>query len=205
MDSNVGIRFRVLNRDPLYDYREACKLTQGVELEQGTSLEVQNILFAPKDEITYWIKQIVANHSTLRSVRFRLVAKAPKSVIMQLIRATKGHPQPEVESSRPDWTGQERSSNPYEEKLFSQDHTAESFVEMAKQRLCKRTEVNTRKFMELLVEVLRASKDPFLKAVGYCSAPACYWYKRCPEIKGCSDNIVKLSDVIIEKYKNDKE
>lgn len=199
------IRFRVFNRDPLHDYREACKLTQGIDLEQGTSLEVQNILFAPKDEVEYWIKQIVANHSTLRCIHFRLIAKAPKSVIMQLIRATKGHPQPEVESSRPDWTGKERSSNPYEEKLFSQDHTAESFIEMAKQRLCKRTERMTRDFMQLMVEVLRASKDPFLKAVGYCSAPACYWYKRCPEIKGCSDGIAKLSDVVIEKYKNDKE
>lgn len=199
------IRFRVFNRDPLHDYREACKLTQGIDLEQGTSLEVQNILFAPKDEVEYWIKQIVANHSTLRCIRFRLTAKAPKSVIMQLIRATKGHPQPEVESSRPDWTGQERSNDPYEVKLFSQDHTAESFIEMAKQRMCKRTEENTRKFMFALVMELRASENPFLKAVGYCSAPACYWYKRCPEIKGCGDGITKLSDVIIEKYKNDKE
>lgn len=199
MNSNVGIRFRVLNRDPLHDYREECKLTQGIDLE------LQNTPFSPKDEVEYWIKQIVANHSTIRSVRFRLVAKAPKSVIMQLIRATKGHPQPEVESSRPDWTGKERSSNPYEEKLFSQDHTAESFIEMAKQRLCKRTEVSTRKFMELMVEVLRASKDPFLKAVGFCCAPVCYWYKRCPEIKGCSDNIAKLSDAVITKYRNDKE
>ena len=193
------MKFRVLNKNPFYDYKEACKVTQGIDL--NGELE----LFSPKDMTEWWIKQIVANHSTLRCIRFRLTAKAPKSVIMQLIRATKGHPQPEVESSRPDWTGQERSNDPYEVKLFSQDHTAESFIEMAKQRMCKRTEENTRKFMLALVMELRASEDPFLKAVGYCSAPACYWYKRCPKIKGCGDGIAKLSDVIIEKYKNDKE
>ena len=193
------IRFRVFNRNPLYDYREACKTTQGIDLEP------QNSLFTPKDEVDFWIKQIVANHSTLRCIRFRLTAKAPKSVIMQLIRATKGHPQPEVESSRPDWTGQERSNDPYEIKLFSQDHTAESFIEMAKQRLCNRTEENTRKFMSALVMELKASKDPFLQAVGYCSAPACLWYgKKCPEIHGCVGK-PKLSEYFAGLYRNDKE
>lgn len=188
------IRFRIFNRDPLYDYREACKTTQGIDLE------LQNTFFSPKDEVEFWIKQIVANHSTLRCIRFRLIARAPKSVIMQLIRATKGHPQPEVESSRPDWTGKERSSDPYEEKLFSQDHTAESFIEMAKQRMCNRTEENTRKFMELMAEVLRASKDPFLKAVGYCCGPACEWLGECPEIKGCGQR-PSFAEHLIAQYR----
>ena len=49
---------------------------------------------------------------------------AVKSVVMQLIRHTKGHPQPFVQSSRPDWNnGKERSNDPYEEKLFGLDHT----------------------------------------------------------------------------------
>ena len=26
------MRFRVLNKDPLYDYREECKLTQGIDI-----------------------------------------------------------------------------------------------------------------------------------------------------------------------------
>lgn len=193
------IRFRVFNRNPLYDYREACKTTQGIDLEP------QNLLFTPKDEVDFWIKQIVANHSTLRCIRFRLTAKAPKSVIMQLIRATKGHPQPEVESSRPDWTGQERSNDPYEIKLFSQDHTAESFIEMAKQRLCNRTEERTRKTMGEMVEALKHSKEPFLKAVGFCCHPACWWYKACPEIKSCGHHPHKVSDDVIAEYKNDKE
>ena len=31
------IRFRVLNKDPLYDYKEACKITQGIDLEKDLS------------------------------------------------------------------------------------------------------------------------------------------------------------------------
>lgn len=192
------MRFRVLNRDPLYDYREACKITQGEDME------LQNTFFTPKDNdmTAYWIKQICANHSTLRSVHFRLVDTRPKSVIMQIIRATKGHPQPEVESSRPDWTGKERSSDPYEDKLFMQDHTAESFIEMAKQRLCMKTEPRTRQFMSLMVMTLRQDKNPFLKAVGYCCAPACGWFGgRCPEFKPCRPSKKRIADEAIQLYK----
>ena len=189
------IRVKVLNKNPLYDYREDGKITEGRDLFYEDST------FTPKNEVEFWIKQIVANHSCIRSVHFRVVARAPKSVIMQLIRATKGHPQPEVESSRPDWTGKERSNDPHEEKLFAQDHTAESFIEMAKQRLCYRTEKNTRNFMREIVGALKDSEDPFLRAVGYCSQPACWWLHGCPEIKSCNEDVTKVSDKLIEAYR----
>lgn len=186
--------FRILNAAPLKDYREACWATL------GRRLDLNNFPSPPIDEIEYWIKQIVANHSTLRSVRFRMIAEAPKSVIMQIIRATKGHPQPEVQSSRPDWCGKERSGDPYESKLFMQDHTAESFVEMAKQRLCARTEDKTREFMQKAVEALKQSGEPFLVAVGYCCKPYCEWYGSCPEIKSCGKS-PNLAAWIIGEYK----
>ena len=188
---------RILNSDPWFDYKQANMITQGLDIMRET------VEARPKKETEFWIKQIVANHSTLRCIHFRLVDTRPKSVIMQIIRATKGHPQPEVQSSRPDWTGQERSTNPYEDKLFMQDHTAESFIEMAKQRLCRRTEERTRQFMYEMVDSLKKSKEPFLQAVGYCCMPVCKWYGgRCPEIRSCQlrdEN--KLSTVIIDKYK----
>lgn len=187
------MRFRVLNKDPWFDYKEANMTTQGLDILTET------VCARPKKETEFWIKQIIANHSTLRCIKFRLVDTIPKSVIMQIIRATKGHPQPEVQSSRPDWTGKERSNDPYEEKLFMQDHTAESFIEMAKQRLCMRTEEKTRDFMRLLVQTLKNSKDPFLKAVGYCCHPYCWWYKSCPEIKSCGAK-TSLSSEVIKTY-----
>jgi hypothetical protein len=180
---------RVLNAMPLYDYRQACAITEGRFVDVG---------WQPKNEKEYWIKQIVANHSCLRAVEFRYTAEAPKSVVMQIIRATKGHPQPFVQSSRPDWNnGKERSSDPYEEKLFIQDHTAESFIEMAKQRLCKRTEQRTRDFMKALVEEMKHCGNPFLEAVAECCHPACWWLGGCPEFKGC-ENVTKIASKIIE-------
>ena len=196
------MRFRILNKNPLYDYREACKITQGIDLWEDLDI---NKIFVPKDEVIFWVKQIVANHSTIRSIHFRLVDDRPKSVVMQIIRATKGHPQPEVASSRPDWNGgKERSSDPYEDKLFMQDHTAESFIEMAKQRLCARTEERTQKAMQEMVFALRQSKEPFLRAVGLCCHANCWWHGgHCPEIKGC-ESVKKISDIIITDYQLDK-
>ena len=198
------MRFRIINKNPIFDYREACKITQGIDMGNPYIKDIENE-FKPKNEVEFWIKQIVANHSTLRSIHFRLVDIRPKSVIMQLIRATKGHPQPEVQSSRPDWNnGKERSSDPYEDKLFMQDHTAESFIEMAKQRLCSRTEQKTREFMKEMVQELRKSKEPFLRAVGYCCLPYCKWYGACPEIKGCGKEI-PLSRNFINEYLLNRE
>lgn len=200
----MKLRFRVLNENPFYDYREACKITQGIDMADKELQSDCLKFWQPKDETTYWIKQIIANHSTIRSIHFRLVDTRPKSVINQIIRATKGHPQPYVESSRPDWTGKERSFDPYEDKMFMQDHTAESFVEMAKQRLCERTEKRTKEFMWEMVETLRRSSDPFLKAVGYCCHPNCWWSNgKCPEVISCHEGVTKLSDSVIRQYKEE--
>lgn len=187
------VSFRILNTDPVGDYREAALTTQGL-----TKDDVAPRIFADKDaEVRWWVRQIVANHSILRSVRFRMTGRAPKSVVMQLIRATKGHPQPEVQSSRPDWTGKERSSDPYVEVMFMQDHTAESFVEMARQRLCRRTEERTRTFMRDAVDMLLSSDEPFLRALGLCCHPACVWYHGCPETNPCSPEVKRLADVFL--------
>lgn len=198
------MRFRILNKNPMYDYREACKITQGIDMGNPYIKDMESE-FKPKNEVEFWIKQIVANHSTLRSIQFRLVDTRPKSVVMQLIRATKGHPQPCVQSHRPDWNnGKERSLDPYEDTLFMQNHTAESFVEMAKQRLCARTEERTRKAMQEMVFALRDSKEPFLRAVGLCCHPYCWWYGKCPEIKGC-EGVSKLSDRVIDYFNLKKQ
>lgn len=194
------MRFKILNSNPLHDYKEACKITQGIDISDSG-------VVTPEDETVYWIRQIVANHSTLRSIHFRLIDTRPKSVVMQLIRATKGHPQPFVQSSRPDWCGKERSADPYEDKMFIQDHTAESFVAMARQRLCVRTEARTRKAMEEMVKALKESPEPFLKAVGYCCVPQCSWLRGCPELKGCGKYLPIADDFIaaMKKYRETKE
>lgn len=186
------MEIRVLNYDPMHDYRSACKITEGKTADND---------WTPEDPVNYWIKQIIANHSTLRFIHFVIKDEAPKSCIMQIIRATKGHPQPEVQSSRPDWTGKERSLDPYELKQYSMCHTAESFVEMMKQRLCNRTEKRTRDYCFELVHILQESPNPFLKAVGLCCMPSCYHNGGyCPEIKSCG-LFPSKAEQIIKGYK----
>ena len=191
------MRFRVLNKNPVYDYREFNKITQGIDLQ-----EEDCGLGTERGTTEWWIKQFVCNHSNVRCIHFRIIDMRPKSVVMQLIRHTKGHPQPFVQSSRPDWNnGKERSNDPYEEKLFGLDHTPESFIEMSKLRLCNRTEKRTRLAMQEIVNEMRKSEDPIIKAVGCCCHPQCWWFKGCPEIKGCGKFSDKIYDNIISEMK----
>jgi len=182
---------RLINSNPLFDYKEACMITQN---------KVISTISVPENEIDYWIKQIIANHSTIRSVKFRVIDSIPRSCIMQIIRATKGHPQPFVASSRPDWNdGKERSNNPYEEKLFAMDFTPEAFIEMCKQRLCIRTEARTREVVKGWVEQFKNSTNPVISAIGYCCKPVCEWYNGCPELKGCGKYPQIAEKIIHEK------
>ena len=135
-----------------------------------------------------WIRYIKTEHSTLRCIHFIIYDRLPKTVVDQLLRATKGHPQPEVESGRPDNTGVPRSTDPFKLKDFAQEHTAESFLELCKQRMCFRTEEPTRKAVISWVEEMMYSKEPFFRALGELANPSCVKYGYCPERLFCGYN-----------------
>ena len=73
---------------------------------------------------------------------------------------------------------------------------------MCKQRLCQRTEEKTRKFVNEIVKELKKSDDPFLRAVGYCCRPQCWWNNGCTELKGCGLYESK-NKLILEDYFKD--
>ena len=74
------------------------------------------------------------------------------------------------------------------------DYTPESFLKMARKRLCNRTEKNTRTVVENWVAEMQRSFIPLIEAIGKCAKPQCeFLYGHCPELKGCG------------KYKGDKE
>lgn len=171
------MHIRILNSDPMFDYKHACLTTKGKDVKNITR---------PDNEVEYWVKNILTGHSTLRFIEFVVTDRIPKSCVMQIIRATKGHPQPEVQSSRPDWTGTERSNNPYEKKLFCMKFTPESFIEMCKQRLCLCTESKTRTVVKSWVEEMCKNDNPLIRAIGICCKPKCeYFGGRCNELSGC--------------------
>lgn len=182
------MEIRILNKDPLLDYRQSAKVTLGIFLKEND--------WQPKDLEKFWVKQICAMHSIIRGIHFRIIDEIPKSVASQLVRHTDGHPQPEMQSSRPDWTGKERSNDPYELRLLEIDFTPESFIKMAQKRLCKKTEERTLKVVKSWVEEMKKSDDPLIRAIARCSKPKCDWYLSCNEIKPCG----KYSTMLYERF-----
>lgn len=217
---NFKVEF--LNRNPFLDYREACKWTEGIKLcESNCCIDetkmkedctpnpkfctkfgcINNFYWSPKDKLKYWKKQMSALHSPIRSIHIRIKDLIPRSVAMQLVRHTLGHPQPFIQSSRPDWTGKERSNDPYELKWCMFDFTPESFLYMMRKRLCNRTEIFTRtivkQWKENLEKRLKECTDDFdkismmeealLLALGQMSVPQCEvnGANKCPELKSC--------------------
>lgn len=180
---------RMLNKEPMYDYRQFCKITQGIVLNEEKT-------FKPKDEVDFWKKHFLAMHSTLRCLHFRVIMQIPRTVAMQLVRHTDGHPQSEVESSRPDWTGKPRSTNPEELKWMAIDYTPESWIKMCQKRLCRKTEQNTYNVVQELVVAMANSTVPFFQALSKVSKPKCKYYGACNEREscGCYGDIPKMAD-----------
>lgn len=185
----MKVVMRILNENPLFDYRQFCKITQGIVLCEEDK-------FTPKDEIDFWVKHFLAMHSTLRCLHFRVIMQIPRTVAMQLVRHTDGHPQPEVESSRPDWTGRPRGTNPEELKWMAIDFTPESWIKMCQKRLCRKTEQKTYETVSALVGIMADSHNPFFQALGRVSWRKCKYYGACNEREscGCYGDLPKLQD-----------
>lgn len=62
---------RLLNKNPMLDYRQFCKVTQGIVLGEEKT-------FNPKDEVDFWKKHFLAMHSTLRCLHFRIIIQIQK-------------------------------------------------------------------------------------------------------------------------------
>lgn len=218
---------QIQNENLFFDYRSGCKITEGKLLHlksaciDDTSCQYRNnniedfenfknkcINFScpnnkwwtPKNKLKFWKKQLCALHSPIRGIHFRIIDFIPKSVAMQLVRHTMGHPQPYIQSSRPDWTGVPRSKDPYENRWCAFDFTPESFLFMCRKRLCNRTEIMTRKIVNSWVEKLKEIDEEdsnngmgslmsahLFKALGEMSVPQCevLGANKCPELKSC--------------------
>lgn len=179
----------MLNKNPMFDYREFCKGTQGIVLDEEKT-------FKPKDEVDFWVKHFLAMHSTLRCLHFRIITQIPRTGAMQLVRHTDGHPQPEVESSRPDWTGKPRSTDPEELEWRAIDFTPESWIKMCQKRLCRKTEYKMYETVKDLVVAMAKSDVPFFQALARVSLRKCKYYGACNELEscGCYGDMPKLSD-----------
>lgn len=189
------MQVRILNSDPMLDYRQFCKITQGEFITENR--------LKPKDGIEFWVKHITACHSTIRCIHFRIIDRIPRSVAMQLVRHTDGHPQPEVESSRPDWTGKPRSNDPHELKWVAIDFTPESWIKMCQKRLCFKTERETRRTVLRWKSELEDTGIPLLVALSLCSNEKCQYLQGCNERQSCG--YYGDIDNLAEKFYNGKK
>jgi len=129
---------------------------------------------------------MIAKHSTLRAVRFRIVMDDVRSdVARQLARHTSGLIQLYIQSKRPDWTGSPRPLEPYPVIMII-DSDAEGWLHLAEQRLCSRAMQETQEAVSEIVKTMEASKHPYLRALGSLSVPRCEAIGgRCPEGSRC--------------------
>ena len=175
------ITLRIQNENPAFDVIEAERATLG----KKTTVIADNL--NENKPIDFWVRHFIARHSTIRSVHFRIFDdNCRKDVTRQILRATKGHPQPYVQSSRPDWTGKERDESSTATNIFIHDHTPESWMDLCRQRLCFRAMKETREWCVSVVRLMAESNQPFFKALALCSVPECVYQDGCPEGKqGC--------------------
>ena len=175
------ITLRIQNENPALDVIEAERATLG----KKTTIIADNL--NQNKQIDFWVRHFIARHSTIRAVHFRIFDdNCRKDVTRQILRATKGHPQPYVQSSRPDWTGNERDESSTATNIFIHDHTPESWMDLCRQRLCFRAMKETREWCASVVRLMAGSNNPFFMALAFCSVPECVHQDGCPDGKvGC--------------------
>lgn len=175
----MKISVRVLNNDPLSDIQEAAYTTIGKKWDNCRNAKFLRSLDC--GELTYYVETFIAKHSIIRAIHLRLIIEDCRpDVARQLLRATKGHPQPYMESGRPDWTGKPRSDRLIR---FAMDFTPEAWMALANQRLCYRAMKETRDTVVKIVEFMGGSDDLLLNALAICSVPNCVFQGGCPEGK----------------------
>lgn len=170
----MEINIRMLNAHPLWDIKQAAGITLG---------DISYTYVTPKNEVEFWRNRFIEKHSIIRAIHFRIIWEDIRSdVARQIIRATKGHPQPYVQSSRPDWTGHPRPSDPSTPIVVGMDFTAESFMALCNQRLCYRAMKETRNTIIETIHKMATLQDTYFKALVTCLVPNCVLYCGCPEI-----------------------
>jgi len=179
-EDKPSLILRITTADPLYELRDSACNTLGKFADKKK-------VFTDKEAYDYYVSAFIAKHSILRSIHFKIIDTVRTDVEHQLLRATKGHPQPYCQSKRPDWNkGAARLPDDEIYSLFCHEHTPESFMAECQQRLCFRAMKETRNEILLVLEAMDSSKDPFFTALAFCCVPNCIFQSGCPEgIRSC--------------------
>lgn len=158
--------------------KEALLTTIG---KTPTETTEKKILEMTDDEIFKWmVGLLLAEHSLSKCIDIRITDTMQKDVRNQIFRHTKSSPHFYAQSSRPDWN-EGKPRDPNEKTKNVMDFNAEGFLAMTRQRLCLRTETNTRKWMNDVIKTMLESDNPILRALAAVSVPNCVYRAGCPE------------------------
>ena len=160
------IELKLESPDPYYQIRDAACITEGKRAKKRDKLL--------GDERDFCERAFIAKHSILRAAHFTIIDTVRTDVEHQLLRATKGSPQPYCQSKRPDWNqGKARLPDDQSYSLFGHQHTAESFMAECNQRLCFRAMKETREEVLRILKAMDESGIPFFEALALCCVPSC--------------------------------
>lgn len=198
------ITLELLTKDPMYQVKSLACTTIGKTAKR--------VNYSQEEQLDFWRSTFKQEHSILRVVSFKVFDNNMRSdICAQLLRATKGHPQPEVQSHRPDWnSGEPRKPSSETYGMFAHIHTAESWMALCRQRLCKATMKETKQKVEEILSVMKNSPEPFFKALYEYSVPQCVYRLGCCDRTECgfmkifkSKCVEKNIDVfsIMDRYK----
>lgn len=142
---------------------------------------------------------IKACHSPLRTLMFNIdFYNIPYYVSVHLVRHV--HAQPFVSTSRPDIDNEQlpreeqKKSDLVNMRLFL---SAEEIINISKQRLCTKAEVETRKIWQTVIDKLSETEPILAKA---CVPNCVFRGGICPEMKCCGLNKTDTFNKMFNKY-----
>lgn len=174
--------------DTIYNLKEAILTTIGKKIGEKGKEKIKNM--TNQEVFDYLLDMLFSEHSVISNIEIRIVDEMDKNIRNQIFRHTKARPRFYAQSSRPDWNaGKPRDPNEFTTNCM--DWNAEAFREMMRQRLCFRTEANTNKWVNLVLNTMYESDDPVLNAVAFVAVPNCIYRYGCPE-KNCCGYFAKF-------------
>lgn len=165
------MEIKITRKTSWTDVLNAARFTQRKEdLDKEPSVEFKK-------------KMIKAEHSPLRCLMFNIdLYDIPNYVSVHLVRHV--HAQPFVSTSRPDVDGtqvpreEQKKTDPVNVRLFL---NAEEIINISRKRLCGKTEFETKKIWNKVIDKLQEIEPELANAC----IPNCVYKGFCPEFESC--------------------
>jgi len=165
------MKIEIINSDFIKDMQEFAYNTQDKKTNGKMSVQV-------------FEKYIISEHSPIRELKIKVTIQnidTYSSVHFTRHFLGLNH---SVKSNRPDIAKKERSVNDTVTHIISGN--AQSFINIAKVRLCSCSSISTQKIMQEIKKGFETHENEYLRAYSKYLVPSCVYRLGCPEFKKCS-------------------